>query len=99
VTNLWPIVLLVAFGVGLWLWARGRAVRARIDVNEGKVAIVRGELNASMKRDIQQAVRLAGFRDGKIRLILVKDGLDVRIAPSDEGLSQRLRNIVRTWSI
>ena len=91
--------MLVAFGIGVWLWARGRATFARIDVAEGKANVVRGDLSASMRRDIQEAVRLGGFRDGRIRLTLAKEGLNVRVRPTHDGVEQRIRNVVRTWSV
>ena len=91
--------MLVTFGIGVWLWARGRSTWARIEVSDGKVDVARGSLSASMRRDIQEAVRLARYRDGRIRLVFVKEGLGVKLRPDDDGLEQRLRNIVRTWSI
>lgn len=85
--------------MGVWLWARGRATWARIDVDEGKVNVTRGSLSASMRRDLQEAVRLAGFREGRIRLTLAKEGLNVHVKPSHDSLEQRVRNVVQTWSV
>lgn len=94
-----PVLIIVAVGVGIVLWARWANALAVLAVDEGKVRELRGDLSAGQRRDVQEAVHLAGMRNGRIRLGVKKGGVTVRVSPSDEGLEQRLRNIVGTWRV
>ena len=95
-----PIILLIAVGVGVVLWARAASALAVLTIDGGWVHVKRGALSASQRRDVQEAVHLSGMREGRIRIVARRKGaLGVRVSPADEGLEQRLRNIVHTWTL
>lgn len=94
-----PILLIVIVGVGIVLWARWANALAVLDVDEGKIREVRGDLSAGQRRDVQEAVHLAGVRNGRIRFGVKRGGVTVRVQPANEGLEQRLRNIAGTWRL
>lgn len=99
-TRLLPILLLIAVGVGVVMWARAANAVAVLTVDGGRVHVKRGKLSAAQRRDVQEAVHLSGVREGRIRIVTKRKGaLGVRVTPGDEGLEQRLRNIVNTWTL
>lgn len=94
-----PVLLVVALVIGIYVWLRSAATVARIAVENGRVNVRRGALSSAQRRDIQEAVHLSRVREASIRLYTKRDGLGVRVSPSDESLEQRLRNTVGTWRL
>ncbi|MEZ4320559.1 MAG: hypothetical protein R3F61_23965 [Myxococcota bacterium] len=90
------LVLAIVVLVGGWLWYRWVNVLATLDVQDGRVSDSAGVLRPRVLHDIADACRLSGFRDGAI---VLHRGGGVVTYPSDEGLEQRIRNVVGTRGV
>ena len=92
------VLLIVAavLVVGAWLVHRHVNTLARLQVTDGRIEVVSGELRGRVLADVKAAIRLSGFRDGTVT---ISRGPVVRTSPRSEGLEQRLRNTLGTHTV
>jgi hypothetical protein len=89
-------VLAVVLVVGAWLVHGWVNELARVRVHEGKATLASGALPGGILASIGNSARLSGFANGDV---VIHRGGTVRTTPRDEGLEQRIRNVVGTTTL
>ena len=72
-----------------------------VRVQGGRLRRQRGAIPPALLRELQDVVRTAGFRDGRIWAVVEDGRACVRVtgATIPRGLEQRLRNTISLWPL
>ncbi len=71
-----------------------------LELRGGQLEKVRGHVPPRLLADLEDVVRRSGAREGRLRVVR-EDGRPRLVLGSgwDEGVAQRLRNVVGTWKL
>ncbi len=97
---MWHLLVVAVVAVGFVAWVTWAAARAnevfRIDVRDGRIARVRGKVQAQAVREMADVVRHARVDRAVIRGVRAAGRTRLVVRGTDPPTTQRLRNVFHT---